>query len=110
MQLINIMNNRSATSAIPTDFSAVLHENFQQLNALPTFDTDFLNEHDDWLLLCFLNEQRRNGNPVEVSLSALNSIVGLLAEDSSFHNPFNNSTGHMNQCYHLIGESGNDFS
>jgi len=69
-------NNRSSTHPIPTDFSALLHANFKQLNNLPIFDIDFLDKDKDWYLLCFLREQQRNGHSFEVSFTALNAIVG----------------------------------
>ena len=69
-------NNRSSTHPIPTDFSALLHANFKQLNTLPIFDIDFLDRDKDWYLLCFLREQQRNGHSFEVSFTALNAIVG----------------------------------
>jgi hypothetical protein len=99
-------NSRSSLHPIASDFSAVLQKNFEQLNSLPLFNVDFINKDDNWYLLCFLKEQQRNGHSFEVTLSALNSIVGTLSEDSSFINPFNNSIGYLNQNHHIIGESG----
>jgi hypothetical protein len=99
-------NNRTSIHPIPTDFAAVLHSNFQQLNSLPIFDIDFLDKEKDWYLLCFLREQERNGHSYEVTFAALNSIVGALSEDSYFYNPFINNVGFLNQNHHLLGESG----
>ncbi len=99
-------NNRSSIHPIPADFSANLHQNFRQLNALPSFDIDFFDKDRDWYLLCFLREQARNGHSYEVTFAALNSIVGSLSENSYYYNPFNNSIGFLNQNHHLLGESG----
>jgi hypothetical protein len=98
--------SRSSTNPIPNDFASVLQKNFQQLNNLPPFDINFLDKNDDWYLLCFLREQERNGHSFEVTIAALNSIVGVLADNSYFYNPVNNNVGFLNQNHHLIGESG----
>lgn len=99
-------NNRTANHPIPSDFATILDANFQQLNSLPIFDLDFLDKDDDWYLLCFLKEQQRNGHTYEITLAALNSIVGALSDQSYFYNPANNSIGYLNQNHHLLGESG----
>lgn len=99
-------NNRLSANPIPIDFSSVLQTNFQQLNTLPTFNIDFLDKDDDWYLYCFLQEQQRNGHSFEITLAALNSIVGALSEESSFFNPINNSIAYLNQNHHILGESG----
>lgn len=99
-------NNRSSTHPISADFSALLHANFKQLNSLPIFDVDFLDKDNDWFLLCFLREQQRNGHSFEVTLSGLNSIVGVLADTSYFRSVIDNKIGFLNQNHHLIGESG----
>lgn len=99
-------NNKSSIQATLSDFSTTLQNNFKELNSLPIYDSNFLNAEDDWYLLCFLREQQRNGHSVEITLSALNSIVGALAEDSYFYNFYNNSVCFLNQNHHLIGESG----
>jgi hypothetical protein len=99
-------NNRSSTHPIPSDFSALLQGNFKQLNSLPVFDIDFLDEDTDWYFLCFLREQQRNGHSFEVTLAALTAIVGTLANSSYFRGPIDNKVGFLNQNHHLIGESG----
>ena len=99
-------NNRSLNHLIPADFSSILHENFKQLNSLADLDISFLDEEKDWYLLCFLREQSRNGHTTELSFAGLSSIVGVLAENSYYHNPINNKIGFLNQNHHLIGESG----
>ena len=99
-------NNRSSVHPIPADFSATLFENFKQLNGLPQFDIDFLDEDKDWYLMCFLREQQRNGYSFKVTFAALNAIVGALSDNSYFHNPIDNKVVFLNQNHHLIGESG----
>ncbi|CAF4818491.1 unnamed protein product [Rotaria socialis] len=103
-------NNRSSTHPISADFSALLHANFKQLNSLPIFDVDFLDKDNDWFLLCFLREQQRNGRSFEVTLSGLNSIVGVLADTSYFRSVIDNKIGFLNQNHHLIGESASNKS
>ncbi|CAF1182285.1 unnamed protein product [Adineta ricciae] len=103
-------NNRSFNYSIPADFSALLHSNFKQLNSLPYFDIHFLNEDKDWYLLSFLREQQRNGHSYEVTLAALNSLVGTLAENTYFRGPVNNNVGFLNQNHHIIGESASNKS
>jgi len=98
--------SRSSTNPTSNDFASVLQKNFQQLNNLPPFDINFLDKNDDWYLLCFLHEQERNGHSFEVTFAALNSIVGVLADNSYFYNPVNKNVGFLNQNHHLIGESG----
>ena len=99
-------NNKSSVQAALNDFTAVLQNNFKELNSLPIFDTNFFYREEDWYLLSFLREQERSGHTAEITLSALNSIVGALAEDSYFYNFYNNSVCFLNQNHHLIGESG----
>ncbi len=99
-------NNRTSIQPIPNDFSAILHSNFQQLNSLPNFNIDFLDQDQDWYLLSFLREQQRNGHTFEITFAGLNAIVGALSDQSYFHNPFINNIGFLNQNHHLIGESG----
>ena len=99
-------NKNLSSQPTAADFSTLLHNKFTELNSLPFFDTDFLSENDDWYLLCFLREQLRKGHSYEVTLSALNSMVGVLSEDSYFFNPINNNVGFLNQNHHLLGESG----
>jgi hypothetical protein len=84
------MHSRSPVRLVSADFSALLQSNFQQLNSLPNFDIDFLDENKDWYLLCFLREQQRNGHSCEVTFAALNAIVGALAENSHFRSPVDN--------------------
>ncbi|CAF1501841.1 unnamed protein product [Adineta ricciae] len=103
-------NYRSSTHPIAADFSAVLQRNFDQLNSLPSFNVDFIDEDEDWYLHCFLKEQQRNGHSFEITLSALSSIVGTLSEYSSFVNPINNTMGYLNQNHHIIGESASNKS
>lgn len=95
-------NSRLSTQATAADYSNVLHKNFTELNSLPVFDTNFLNETDDWYLLCFLREQLRKGHSYEVRFAALNAIIGTLSEDSYFFNPINNNVGLLNQNHHLL--------
>jgi hypothetical protein len=91
------------------DFSALLQSNFRNLNNLPIFDIDFLDDDQDWYLLSFLREQQRNGYSFEVTFAALNAIVGALAGDSYFRSPIDNKVGFLNQNHHILGESGTDY-
>ena len=100
------MANRLPTNLTLSDFSAVLHKNFKELNQLPPFDINFLNKDSDWYLLAFLREQQRNGHNHEITFAALTSIVGTLADSSYYFNTFGNSVGYLNQNHHILGESG----
>ncbi|CAF3428377.1 unnamed protein product [Rotaria sp. Silwood1] len=104
------MASRSNINPSLSDFASLLQENFHQLNCLPIFDVEFFNKDKDWFLLCFLEEQKRNGFSYEVTLSALNSIVGVLADDCYFHNTSTKGVGFLNQNHHIIGESASNKS